>query len=63
MCHCVRVPLSADDKAAVRKLSGFLLPAYAAVALAAIAVTVAMTDGGGPPPAKQIANASPPASR
>lgn len=63
MCHCVRVPLSADDKSAARKLAGFLLPAYAAVALAAIAVTVAVTDGGRAPPANQIAITFPPASR
>ena len=37
MCHHLPVSLSAEDKKAVRRLSGVLIPAYAAVALAVIA--------------------------
>ena len=38
MCHHLPVSLSAEDKKAVTRLSGVLIPAYAAVMLAVIAV-------------------------
>ena len=38
MCHHVHVTLSAEDKAAARKLTGIMIPAYAAVLLAIVAV-------------------------
>jgi len=37
MCHHIPVMLSAEEKQAVRRLSGFLVPAYAVLALAVIA--------------------------
>ena len=40
MCHAVRVKLSPAEKKEVRKLSGVLIPIYASVALALLAVTV-----------------------
>jgi hypothetical protein len=38
MCHHVHVRLSAEDKAAVRTISGWMIPVYATVVLAVIAV-------------------------
>ena len=38
MCHHVHVTLSAEDKAAARKMTGVMIPAYAAVLLAIVAV-------------------------
>jgi len=38
MCHHVHVTLSAEDKAAARKMTGFMIPVYAAVLLALFAV-------------------------
>jgi hypothetical protein len=43
MCHHVHVTLSAEDKKHVTRLSGLLIPVYASIVLAAIAV-VALTD-------------------
>jgi hypothetical protein len=37
MCHHLPVTLSAEDKQSVQRLTGMLIPAYAAVALAVIA--------------------------
>jgi hypothetical protein len=42
MCHHVHVTLSAEDKKHVVRLSGFLIPVYASIVLAVIAV-VALT--------------------
>jgi hypothetical protein len=44
MCHHVHVTLSAEDREAVKTMSGWLIPVYATAMLAAIAV-VAMTSG------------------
>lgn len=38
MCHHVHVALSAEDKAAVKKLSGMMIPVYASIVLAVIAI-------------------------
>ena len=38
MCHRVHVMLSAEDKKDVKKLSGIMIPVYASVLLAMIAV-------------------------
>jgi hypothetical protein len=38
MCHHVYVKLSAEEKKEARKLSGILIPAYASIVLAVIAV-------------------------
>jgi hypothetical protein len=40
MCHAVRVKLTAEDRATARRLTGLLLPAYAMVALALVALAV-----------------------
>lgn len=40
MCHHLPVTLSAEDKRSVKRLTGVLIPAYAAVALAVIAALV-----------------------
>ena len=40
MCHHLPVNLSAEDKKSVKRLTGVLIPAYAAVALAVIAALV-----------------------
>ncbi len=44
MCHRVYVTLSAEDKKDVKKLSGIMIPVYASVMLALIAV-VAVSAG------------------
>lgn len=44
MCHHAHVRLSAEEKKEVRKLSGIMIPIYASVVLAVIAV-VSVTDG------------------
>jgi hypothetical protein len=48
MCHHVhvRVTLSAEDKKAAKKLSGIMVPVYASIVLAVIAVAV--ISGGRP---------------
>jgi hypothetical protein len=38
MCHHVRIMLSAEDKQDVKKLSGIMIPIYASVLLALVAV-------------------------
>ena len=38
MCHRVYVKLSAEDKQDVKKLSGIMIPVYASIMLALIAV-------------------------
>jgi hypothetical protein len=43
MCHHVYVPLSAEDKKEAKKLSGILIPVYASIVLAVIAL-VAITS-------------------
>ena len=38
MCRHVHVTLSAEEKKGVRKLAGIMIPVYASIALAVIAV-------------------------
>jgi hypothetical protein len=59
MCHHVHVTLSAEEKAAARKLSGFLIPVYASIVLAVIAM-VAVT--GMPQRSELLASSAPAAS-
>jgi hypothetical protein len=61
MCHHahVHVTLSAEDKKDVRKLAGIMIPVYASVVLAVIAV-LAVT--GAPRQAEQVAAAAVPAA-
>jgi hypothetical protein len=54
MCHRVYVTLSAEERAAAKKLSGYLIPVYASIVLA---VT------GTPRQGEQIATTSVPAAR
>lgn len=47
MCHHVHVTLSAADKAAAKKMTGVMIPVYAAVLLAifaAVSVTAPRTN-------------------
>ena len=59
MCHHFPVTLSAEDKKSVKRLSGMLIPAYAAVALAVIAALAVVHA---PPPNELVASAAPPAA-
>jgi len=59
MCHHVHVTLSAEDKAAAKKISGFLIPAYAMAALALVAL---VTASGAPRQTELAAAASSPAA-
>ena len=61
MCHYVHVhvTLSAEDKKDVRKLSGIMIPVYASIVLAIIAV-VAVTSA--PRQGELIASTSVPAA-
>lgn len=60
MCHRVYVTLSAEERGAAKKLSGYLIPVYASIVLAIIAV-VAVT--GTPRQGEQIVATSVPAAR
>jgi len=59
MCHHVHVRLSAEDKAATKTISGWMIPIYATVVLAAI-VVVAATSG--PRNSELVASSSAPAA-
>ena len=59
MCRHVHVMLSAEDKKHVKKLAGIMIPVYASIVLAVVAV-VAFT--GSPQKSELIAAASVPAS-
>ena len=58
MCHHVHVTLSAEDKKDVKKLSGIMIPVYASIVLAVVAV-VAVT--GTPRQGALVASTSAPA--
>ena len=62
MCHHahVHVTLSAADKAAAKKLSGFLIPVYASIVLAVIALVAV---NGAPRQGEQIATSIPSTAR
>jgi NADH:ubiquinone oxidoreductase subunit 5 (subunit L)/multisubunit Na+/H+ antiporter MnhA subunit len=59
MCHHVHVTLSAEDRKDVERLSGLMIPVYASIVLALVAV-VALT--GAPPQNELIASATAPAA-
>jgi hypothetical protein len=59
MCHHVHVTLSAEDKKDVKRLSGLMIPIYASIVLAVIAV-VALP--GAPRQGELMASASAPAA-
>lgn len=58
MCHRLPVALSAEDKKTAKRLTGVLIPAYAAVALAMVAALVVVH---GPGPTERVASAAVPA--
>jgi len=60
MCHHVHVTLSAEDKKDIKKLSGVMIPVYASIVLAVIAV-VAVTVSH--PQTELVASNSIPATR
>jgi hypothetical protein len=60
MCQHVHVTLSAEEKKDVRKLAGVMIPIYASIMLAAIAVVAV---AGGPPKGELVATNSTPATR
>lgn len=60
MCHPVHVLLSAEDKAAARKIAGFMIPVYASVLLA-IGALVALNPA--PRPSALVVSASAPAAQ
>ena len=57
MCHHVHVTLSPEERAYARRLTGYMVPVYAAVVLAIIAVA-AVTSG--PRSGELVASASAP---
>jgi len=59
MCHNVHVTLSAEEKKDVRKLCGIMIPVYASIMLAVIAV---VSVSSGPPRGELLASASAPAA-
>jgi hypothetical protein len=59
MCHHVHIKLNAEEKSGVKRISGLLIPVYAAVVLAVIAAAAAA--GGGPRQTELIAARSIPA--
>jgi hypothetical protein len=59
MCHSVRVKLSPEERAYAKRLTGFLIPAYAVAVLAIIALAVVSS---GPRSADLVASASAPAA-
>ncbi len=59
MCHHVHVTLSPEERAYARRLTGIMIPVYAAVVLAIIAVA-AVTSG--PRSGELVASASAPAA-
>jgi hypothetical protein len=59
MCRHVHVMLSAEDKAAAKKISGWLIPAYAMAVLALIAV---MAVSSAPRNGELVASRSAPAA-
>jgi hypothetical protein len=59
MCHGVHVNLSAEERAYAKRLTGYLVPAYAMAVLAIIAL-VAVTNG--PRSGDLVAQASAPAA-
>lgn len=38
MCHAVRVKLTAEERSAARRFTGYLVPVYAVIALAVMAL-------------------------
>ncbi len=60
MCHHVHVTLSAEDRAAAKKMTGYMIPVYASILLAIVAlVTLTAPQRQG----ELIASASAPAAQ
>ena len=60
MCHHVHVTLSAEDKAAARKITGAMIPVFAVILLAIVAVAARTATA--PHAHKVFADASVPAA-
>jgi hypothetical protein len=60
MCHHVHVVLSADEKKEAKKLAGVLIPVYASIVLAVIAL---VTATGAQRPGELIASSAATAAR
>jgi hypothetical protein len=59
MCHHVYVTLSAEEKKEAKKFAGIMIPVYASIVLAVVAL-VALT--GAPRQGEQVATTSAPAA-
>lgn len=59
MCHPLHVQLSPEERAYAGRLTGFMIPVYAAVVLAIVAVAVVTS---GPRSGELVASASVPAA-
>ena len=60
MCHHVHVSLSAEDKAAAKKVAGMMIPVYASILLAVVAL---LTLTAGPRQGEVVASAAVPAAQ
>ena len=60
MCHSVRVRLSPEERTYAKRLTGFMIPAYAVAVLAIIAL--AAVTSGGPRSGELVASAAAPAA-
>ena len=59
MCHRVRVMVSAEDKTAAKKISGWLIPAYA---MAVLVLVVVMAVANAPRNGELVASSAAPAA-
>jgi hypothetical protein len=59
MCHAVRVKLSPEEQASAKRVTGYLVPVYAAVVLAIVALVAV---SGEPRSGDLVASASAPAT-
>jgi hypothetical protein len=60
MCHHIYVTLSAEEKKETKKLAGFLIPVYASIVLAVVAL---VTVAGAQRPGELIASSAVTAAR
>jgi hypothetical protein len=60
MCHHVYVTLSAEEKKEAKKLAGFMIPVYASIVLAVIALVAV---GSAPRQGELVASTAAPATR
>jgi hypothetical protein len=60
MCHHVHVPLSTEDKAAAKRIAGVMVPIYASILLAVVALVALNAQ---PRQGELVASASAPAAQ